>query len=42
MAREYPINEQEFLRISGVGTRKLEEFGEVFLAAIADYVESNP
>jgi ATP-dependent DNA helicase RecQ len=42
MAREYPKNEQEFLRISGVGTRKLEEFGEDFLAAIAEYVESNP
>ena len=42
MAREYPKNEQEFLRMSGVGSRKLEEFGEVFLAAIADYVGSNP
>jgi ATP-dependent DNA helicase RecQ len=42
MAQEYPTNEQEFLRISGVGTRKLEEFGAAFLAAIAEYVESNP
>ena len=42
MAREYPTNEQEFLRISGVGTRKLEEFGAAFLAVITEYVESNP
>ncbi len=42
MARDYPQNEQEFLRISGVGTRKLEEFGSAFLAAIIQYLESNP
>ena len=42
MAQGYPANDQEFLRISGVGTRKLEEFGADFLAAIAEYVESNP
>ncbi len=42
MARDYPITEREFLQISGVGNRKLQEFGAVFLAAIAEYVESNP
>ena len=42
MAQDYPANEQEFLRISGVGSRKLEEFGADFLAAIAEYLESNP
>jgi ATP-dependent DNA helicase RecQ len=42
MAQEYPTNQQEFLRISGVGTRKLEEFGADFLAAIAEYLENNP
>ncbi len=42
MAQEYPTNEQEFLRISGVGSRKLEEFGADFLAAIAEYLENNP
>ncbi len=42
MAQNYPTNEQEFLRISGVGNRKLEEFGSAFLAAITEYVESNP
>ena len=42
MAQDYPSNEQEFLRISGVGSRKLEEFGAAFLGTIADYLESNP
>ncbi|WP_447970471.1 DNA helicase RecQ [Nitrospira sp. M1] len=42
MAREYPMNEREFLRISGVGNRKVQEFGGVFLAAIAEYLETHP
>ena len=41
MARDYPKNEQEFLKISGVGTRKLEEFGAAFLATIVEYVANN-
>lgn len=41
MAQDYPSNEQEFLRISGVGSRKLEEFGAAFLGTIADYLGSN-
>ncbi len=42
MAQNYPTNEQEFLRISGVGSRKLEEFGAAFLGTISDYLENNP
>jgi ATP-dependent DNA helicase RecQ len=42
MAQNYPTNEQEFLRISGVGSRKLEEFGAAFLGGIAEYLERNP
>ena len=42
MAQNYPTNDQEFLRISGVGSRKLEEFGAAFLTAIAEYLERNP
>jgi ATP-dependent DNA helicase RecQ len=38
MARSYPANEQEFSRISGVGQRKLQEFGVIFLKEIADYL----
>ncbi|HBP90482.1 MAG TPA: DNA helicase RecQ [Nitrospiraceae bacterium] len=39
MARDYPTNEQEFLQISGVGNRKLQEFGPKFLAVIARHLE---
>ena len=42
MARDYPANEREFTRISGVGEKKLREFGEVFLAEIAAHLQSNP
>jgi ATP-dependent DNA helicase RecQ len=42
MARDYPANEREFTRISGVGQKKLEEFGQVFLAEIAAHVQQNP
>ena len=31
MARNYPATEREFARISGVGEKKLREFGDVFL-----------
>ena len=37
MARRMPKNEQELLRIKGVGSKKLADFGEVFLALINDY-----
>jgi superfamily II DNA helicase RecQ len=42
MARYYPANEVEFARISGVGERKLAEFGKAFMAAIAVYLRNNP
>jgi ATP-dependent DNA helicase RecQ len=42
MARVYPANEHEFARISGVGEKKLREFGAVFLAEIAAYLQTNP
>jgi ATP-dependent DNA helicase RecQ len=41
MARFYPSTEKEFSRISGVGERKLHEFGEVFLREIATYLQTN-
>jgi len=41
MARIYPANEQEFKRISGVGERKLTEFGDIFIAAIDRYLETH-
>jgi len=42
MARHYPTNEREFARISGVGERKLREFGAVCLAEIAAHLQTNP
>jgi len=40
MAARLPANETDFLSISGVGEKKLKEFGEVFLAEIAEYVKA--
>jgi ATP-dependent DNA helicase RecQ len=42
MARHYPATERDFERISGVGERKLREFGEVFLKKVKDYLTSHP
>jgi ATP-dependent DNA helicase RecQ len=42
MARDYPAGEREFARISGVGEKKLREFGDVFLGEIAAYLQTNP
>jgi ATP-dependent DNA helicase RecQ len=41
MAREYPQTEIEFTRISGVGEKKLREFGEIFLGEIRNYLSQN-
>jgi ATP-dependent DNA helicase RecQ len=42
MARNYPMKECEFSRISGVGEAKLREFGRTFLAEIAAHLQNNP
>jgi ATP-dependent DNA helicase RecQ len=42
MARDYPAGEREFARISGVGEKKLREFGDAFLAEITAHLENNP
>jgi ATP-dependent DNA helicase RecQ len=41
MARGYPTSEDEFLSISGVGEKKLREFGGAFMAEIAEYLKTN-
>ncbi|TAK94629.1 MAG: RecQ family ATP-dependent DNA helicase, partial [Verrucomicrobia bacterium] len=41
MARFYPADEREFARISGVGDKKLHEFGESFLGEISRHLQSN-
>jgi ATP-dependent DNA helicase RecQ len=42
MARDYPTREAEMRTISGVGARKLEEFGAPFMQAIAAYLREHP
>lgn len=41
MANDYPTNEIEFLRISGVGITKLDRFGKDFILVIENYVETH-
>ena len=41
MARNYPRTESEFARISGVGERKLKEFGGEFMAEIERHLGAN-
>jgi ATP-dependent DNA helicase RecQ len=42
MARDYPADERDFARISGVGEKKLHEFGAAFLAEIAAHLQTHP
>jgi ATP-dependent DNA helicase RecQ len=42
MARGYPTTPAEFRRIPGVGEQKLKDFAEALLAAIIDYLKTNP
>ncbi|MCE9611173.1 MAG: DNA helicase RecQ [Chthoniobacter sp.] len=42
MAREYPTTERAFANITGVGTKKLDEFGAQFMDAILKYLRENP
>jgi len=42
MAREYPVSDADFGRLSGVGEIKRRQYGPVFCAEIADYVKSHP
>lgn len=41
MAKHYPQNESDLLKISGVGIRKLENFGNAFLYLIKNYLQKN-
>lgn len=42
MARDYPIDEDQLSDISGVGMKKLEQYGESFIDAIEEYLEAHP
>jgi len=42
MAGSYPASAGDFSRISGVGEKKLREFGGLFLGAIAAHLQTHP
>jgi ATP-dependent DNA helicase RecQ len=42
MARDYPIDDNGFSRISGVGEKKRAEFGAAFVGEIKDYLKAHP
>ncbi|MGA2174404.1 MAG: DNA helicase RecQ [Verrucomicrobiota bacterium] len=42
MARYYPADDEQMAGISGVGEKKLREFGAVFLAEIAGHLGTHP
>ncbi len=42
MAQRVPRNREEFSRMSGVGTVKLRQFGDRFLAEIQQYLQESP
>jgi len=42
MARSYPQSQADFARISGVGEKKLREYGNVFMAEICSHLSANP
>ena len=41
MACYFPINHEEFLKISGVGTKKLEQYSDLFLKLIAAFLKTH-
>ncbi len=42
MARSYPTNDEELLRITGVGEKKLADFGLEFSTAISAWLDQHP
>ena len=41
MVTDFPQTENEFLRIGGVGVKKLESYGATFLSIIKNYIKNN-
>ncbi|WP_187117192.1 DNA helicase RecQ [Clostridium mediterraneense] len=38
---KYPVTKEEFMNISGVGQKRYDNYGEVFIELIKDYVDEN-
>ncbi len=41
MCIKYPLTDEEFLNVSGVGDVKAERYGKEFIRAITDYTKKN-
>ena len=41
MAKKYPMEEEAMLKVPGVGTFKMDKYGEMFISAIKSYVEEH-
>ena len=41
MSKKYPVNEEEMLKITGVGEVKYQRYGDKFIKLILDYVKEN-
>ena len=41
MSQQYPKNERELIRVSGIGQLKLERYGEAFLKVITTHIKEN-
>jgi len=41
MARQYPTNDDEFRRVSGVGESKLRDFGKAFMDEVRAHLQTN-
>lgn len=42
IARHYPTTEAELMRMTGVGEKKLRDFGAILLQTVSDYLQANP
>ena len=41
MATKLPKTEEDFLKVKGVGDKKLIQYGDIFIAEIKEYLNSN-
>lgn len=42
LCRYFPVTKEDMLDINGIGPKKYEQYGEVFMAAIQDWKNENP
>ena len=42
MAAYFPLNQEDFLKINGVGQAKFENYGDLFIQEIQSFVDNNP